>query len=183
MNMEGFFLNDDLPAPGETIAKLREKVGPYFTILAENVKGSHVGGRTLEMDVVARPKEALVKDGFADVVVGITFRDPLYGPSASRDLPRKARELIEYAHTRFGEYGALPLILVYPGFFAHMRAEQKQRLGEAAGLFERLLAQFNVGELKPEGKNLVLTYGGARYWDSVFGVNSEREYHFTPVLF
>jgi hypothetical protein len=28
-----------------------------------------------------------------------------------------------------------------------------------------------------------LSYGGARYWDSVFGVNSEREYIFTPLLF
>lgn len=181
--MEGFFLNDDLPGPGETVAKLREKVSPFFTILAENVKGSHVGGRTLEMDVIACPKEDLIKDGFANVTLGITFRDPLYGPGATRDMPRKAKELIEYAHTRFGEYGALPLILVYPGFFSHMRAEQRQRLGEAAGFFERALAQFGIGELKPEAKNLVLSFNSSRYWDSVFGVNTDRNYHFTPVLF
>ncbi len=181
--MEGFFLNDDLPSPGETIAKLKEKIEPYFTVVAENVKGSHVGGRSPEIDVIAKPKEALIKDGFANVILGITFRDPLYGPGATRDMPRKAKELIDYTYTRFGEHGALPLLLVYPGYFAHMRAEQRQRLGESAGLFERVLAQYNIGELKPEAKNLVLTIGGVRYWDSVFGVNSDRQYHFTPQLF
>jgi hypothetical protein len=105
------------------------------------------------------------------------------GPGATRDMPRKARELIDLAHTRFGEHGALALLVVYPGFFAHMRADQRQKLGEAAGFWDRLMAQFNIGELKPEGKNLVLMCGGARYWDSVFGINNEREYHFTPLLF
>jgi len=183
MNLEGFFLDDEPPNPGETVARLREKIEPFFTVLGENIKGSHVGGRTLEMDVIARPKEPLVKDGFANITIGITCREPLYGPAATRDMPRKAKTLVDYTFTRFGEYGALPLILVYPGFLSHMRAEQKQRLGEAAGFFERMLAQFNVGELKPEGKNLVLSFGGTRYWDSVFGVNSERSYHFTPQLF
>ncbi|NWJ45394.1 MAG: hypothetical protein HXX08_05895 [Chloroflexi bacterium] len=183
MNMEGFFLNDEPPNPGETLGKLHEKIDPFFETLAENVKGSHIGGRALVLDVLLKPKPALIKDGFADIVVGVTFRDPLYGAGAARDLPRKGKELIDYAHTRFGQYGALPLLLVYPGFFSHMRNEQKQRLGEATGFFERLMAQFNVGELKPEAKNLVLTFGGTRYWDSVFGVNSERSYHFTPLIF
>jgi hypothetical protein len=178
-----FWQNEEPIGGGETIEKVRAKIEPYFEVLAQNVKGTHVGGRTLEIDLIVQPKEALVKDGFANVKVGIQFRDPLIGPGAFRDVPRKAKELIELSHTRFGEYGGLALILFYPGFFAHMRAEQRQRLGEGVATFEKIVAQFNIGELKPEAKNLVLSYGGARYWDSVFGVNSEREYVFTPLLF
>lgn len=168
---------------GETLAGVQTKLEPYFQVLDLNSKGQHVGGRGLEIDLIVQPKPALLKDGFADIKIGVIFRDPLLGPGAFRDVPRKARQLIELAHTRFGEHGALALILCYPGFFAHMRAEQRQRLGEGVATFEKILAQFNVGELKPEAKNLVLSYGGARYWDSVFGVNSEREYVFTPLLF
>ena len=178
-----FWMNDEPVGGGETLEKVRTKIEPYFQVLAENVKGTHVGGRSLEIDLIVKPKEALVKDGFANVNIGVSFRDPLIGPSAFRDVPRKAKDLIELTHTRFGEYGALALIVCYPGFFAHMRNEQRQRLGEGAATFDKIVAQFNVGELKPEGKNLVLSYGGARYWDSVFGVNGDREYVFTPLLF
>lgn len=178
-----FWLNDEPMGGGETIEKVQAKVEPYFKVLAQNVKGSHVSGRNLEIELIVEPKESLVKDNFANIRIGLTFRDPLIGPTAFRDTSRKAKELIELAHTRFGEYDSLALILCYPGFFAHMRAEQKQRLGEGVATFEKIVAQFNVGELKPEGKNLVLSYGGARYWDSVFSVNNEREYVFTPLLF
>ncbi len=178
-----FFLNEGPLGGGETIAMLKEKLTPYFEIVEENLKGLHPGGRAPELDVIARPNPALIKDGFANVTVGFTLRNPLSGPGAVRDMPRKAKELVDLAHTRFGSYGGLPLILVYPGFYAHMRADQRQKLGEGAGLFERVLGQFNVGELKVEAKNLVVMFNGARYWDSVFGVNSEREYHFTPLVF
>jgi hypothetical protein len=124
-----------------------------------------------------------LNDGFADIKLGVYLRDPLSGPGGLRDVPRKTKELIDLAHARYGEFGGLPLIVVYPGFFAHLRADQRQKLGEQAGLFERIMAQFNVGELKPEGKNLVLTYNGTRYWDSVFGKSSDRDYHFTPLVF
>lgn len=178
-----FFLNDEPLGGGETVGMLKEKIGPFFEIVEEGLKGSHPSGRSLELDLIARPKPALVKDGFANTLVGFTLRNPLSGPGAFRDVPRKAKELIDLAHARFGSHGALPLILVYPGFFAHMRREQLQKLGEGAGVFERTMGQFNVGELKVEGKNLVVMYNGARYWDSVFGVNSDREYHFTPLVF
>lgn len=177
-----FWLNEEPLGGGETIEKVRAKVEPYFTVLTEKSAGKHVGGRNLELDLIIQPKEALVKDGFADVKIGVSFRDPLMGPTAIRDVPRKAKELIELAHTRFEQYGALSLIVCYPGFFAHVRAEQRQRLGEGAAMFEKILAQFNIGELKPEGKNLVLSIGGTRYWDSVFGVSTERIFNFTPVL-
>jgi hypothetical protein len=178
-----FFFNDEPVTAAENVERLRQKIEPFFEVLAENVKGAHVSGRSLELDAIAKPKEALLKDGFADIKVGFYLRDPLSGPAALREIPRKAKELIDLAHSRYGEFGGLPLILVYPGFFAHMRAEHRQKLGDQAGLFERITAQFNIGELKPEGKNLVLMYNGARYWDSVFGVNSDRQYHFTPLIF
>jgi hypothetical protein len=178
-----FFLDDEPNGGGETIAMLKEKIGPFFEVVEEQLKGSHPSGRSLELDLLARPKPALVKDGFANTLVGFTLRNPLSGPGAFRDVPRKAKELIDLAHTRFGAHGALPLILAYPGFFAHMRREQLQKLGEGAGVFERTMGQFNIGELKVEGKNLVVMYSGARYWDSVFGVNSDREYHFSPLVF
>ncbi|HEX2914815.1 MAG TPA: hypothetical protein VH186_28745 [Chloroflexia bacterium] len=178
-----FFLNDEPLGGGETIARLKEKISPFFEVLAEEVKGHHPGGRTLELDVIAHPKPELIKDGFADINVGFTLRNPLSGPAAGRDVPRKAKELIDLAHAKYDNYGGLPLILVYPGFFAHLRADQRQKLGDSVSLFERICGQFNVGELKVEGKNLVVMYNGARYWDSVFGVNAEREYHFTPLVF
>ncbi len=178
-----FFLNDEPLGGGETVTMLKEKLTPFFDILAENVKGSHPGGRTLELDVLARPKEALVKDGFANIVVGFTLRQPLSGPGAVRDVPRKAKDLIDLAHTKYGTQGALGLILVYPGFWAHLRADQRQKLGDGAGLFERVMGQFNVGELKVEAKNLVVMFNGQRYWDSVFGVNGERNPNFTPLVF
>ena len=181
--MDYMMFSDEPLGGGETVARLKEKIGPFFEVVAENIKGSHPSGRAPELDLIARPKASLVKDGFADVPVGFTLRNPLSGPGAVRDLPRKAKELIDLAHTKWGSQGALPLLLVYPGFFAHLRADQRQKLGEAAGLFERTLGQFQVGELKVEAKNLVLMYNGARYWDSVFGVNSERDYHFTPLVF
>lgn len=178
-----FFMAEDPLQAAETVERLRQKIDPFFEVLAEHVKGSHLSGRSLELDAIARPKEALLKDGFADIKVGFFLRDPLSGPGAIRDMPRKAKELIDLAHAKYGEFGGLPLIAVYPGFFSHMRADQRQKLGEQAGLFERIMGQFNIGELKPEGKNLVLMYNGTRYWDSVFGVNSERQYHFTPLVF
>ena len=178
-----FWMADQAPAGGETVAMLKEKLTPFFDFVAEDVKGQHPGGRSLGLDLLGRPKPALVQDGFADIVVGFTIKNPLSGPGALRDVPRKARELIDLAHTKYAGHGGLGLILVYPGFFAHMRADQRQKLGEGAGLFERIMGQFNVGELKVEGKNLVAMYNGARYWDSVFGVNSEREYHFTPLIY
>lgn len=177
-----FWMNDEPLGGGETIERVRTKVEPYFNVLAENVTGKHVGNRNLELDLIVQPKEALIKDGFADVKVGVIFRDPLIGPTAIRDVPRKAKDLIELAHTRFGDYGSLALIVCYPGFFAHVRAEQRQRLGDGVNMFEKITAQFNIGELKPEGKNLVLSMGGTRYWDSVFGVSTERTFTFTPVL-
>ncbi|MEI6043315.1 MAG: hypothetical protein WCS37_02875 [Chloroflexota bacterium] len=176
-----FFMSQDPLGAAETVERLRQKIDPFFEVVAEHVKGSHLSGRRLELDAVARPKEALLKDGFANINIGFYLRDPLSGPSGLRDMPRKAKELIDLAHCRYGEFGALPLIVVYPGFFAHLRADQRQRMGEQSGLFERIMAQFNIGELKPEGKNLVLMYHSTRYWDSVFGVNSERG-HFTPLL-
>jgi hypothetical protein len=178
-----FFFNDEPVGGAETVAMLKEKIGPFFDPIAETVKGSHPGGRTLELDLLAKPKPALVKDGFADIVIGFTLRNPLTGPGGARDVPRKAKELIDLAHAKYGPHGGLPLILFFPGFFAHMRAEQRQKLGEGVSLFERIMGQFNIGELKVEGKNLVVMYNGARYWDSVFGVNSERQQHFTPLVF
>ncbi len=178
-----FFLDDEPIGGGETIEMLKEKIAPFFEPVAEAVKGNHPGGRMLELDLVARPKPALIKDGFADITIGITLRNPLVGPGALRDVPRKAKELIDYAHAKYAPYGGLPLVLAFPGFFAHMRADQRQKLGEGASLFERICGQFNIGELKVEGKNLIVMYNGARYWDSVFGVNSDREYHFTPLAF
>lgn len=176
-----YFFNDE--PTGETIVRLKEKISPFFDLVAEQTKGAHIGGRALELDAIVRPNAALLKDGFADIKIGFTFRNPLSGPSAVRDVPRKAKELIDLAHTKYGSHGAMPLILVYPGFFAHLRADQRQKLGGELGLFERIVGQFNVGELKVEAKNLVLMYNGVRYWDSVFGVNSERQYHFTPLIF
>jgi hypothetical protein len=181
--MEGFFLNDAPPGGGETLEKLRAKIDPFFEILAENPKGTHVGGRTLELDAIGKPKPALLKDGFADIKVGFSFRNPLSGVTAVRDLPKKGKELIDLSHARWGDFGTLPLILVYPGFFAHMRNDQRQKMGESAGLFERMVGLYNIGEIKPEAKNLVISILGARYWDSVFGVSTEREFHFTPVIF
>jgi hypothetical protein len=178
-----FFLNDEPLGGGETVAMLKEKIGPFFEVVEENLKGSHASGRALELDLVARPKETLIKDGFTNSLVGFTLRNPLSGPGAFRDVSRKAKELIDLAHAKFGKHGALPLILVYPGFFAHMRREQLQKLGEGAGVFERIMGQFNIGELKVEGKNLVVMYNGARYWDSVFGVNADRQYNFSPLVF
>lgn len=178
-----FFLQDEPLGGAETIEMLKEKTAPFFDPVAEAVKGSHASGRTFELDLLAKPKPALIKDGFADIAVGFSFRNPLTGPGAVRDVPRKAKELIDLAHAKYGQYGALPLILFYPGFFAHMRADQRQKMGSEASLFERIMGQFNVGELKVEGKNLVVMYNGARYWDSVFGVSSDREYHFTPLVF
>ncbi len=178
-----FFLNDAPLGGGETIEMLKEKVTPFFEPVAENVKGNHASGRVLELDLLARPKPALIKDGFADILIGFTLRNPLSGPGAVRDVPRKSKELIDLAHAKYGSYGAPPLILAFPGFFAHLRADQRQKLGDGAGLFERIMGQFNIGELKVEAKNLVVMYNGARYWDSVFGVNSDREYHFTPLVF
>jgi hypothetical protein len=92
--MEGFFLNDAPPGGGETLEKLRAKIDPFFEILAENPKGTHVGGRTLELDAIGKPKPALLKDGFADIKVGFSFRNPLSGVTAVRDLPKKGKELI-----------------------------------------------------------------------------------------
>jgi hypothetical protein len=178
-----YFFADEPVKSGETIAMLKEKIAPFFEIIAENVSGKHPGGRVLELDLLAKPKPELVKDGFADVMVGFTLRDPLMGPGAFRDVPRKAKELIDLAHAKYGEHGGLALILVFPGFFAHLRAEHKQKLGEGAALFEKIVGQFNIGEIKTEGKNLVVMYNGARYWDSVFGVSSDRQVHLTPVVF
>lgn len=178
-----FFLSEETFNSGETIAKLKEKISPFFELIGEEIKGTHPGGRSLTLDVVAQPKAELVKDGFANIKVGFTLRNPLMGPGAARDVPKKAKELIDLTHTRFEGIGGLPLLLVYPGFFAHLRAEQKKTLGDGAGLFERIAGQFNIGELKVEGKNLVVMFNGVRYWDSVFGVNTEREIHFTPLVF
>ena len=183
MDYSNFMFDDGPLGGGETIERLKEKIAPFFDIAEENIKGSHPSGRTIELDVIARPKPALIQDGFANVPVGFTLRNPLSGPGAARDVPRKSKELIDLIHTKYGSYGALPLLLVYPGFFAHLRADQRQKLGDGAGMFERIVAQFNIGELKIEGKNLVVMYNSVRYWDSVFGVNSEREFHFSPLVF
>jgi hypothetical protein len=177
-----FFMSDDPINAAETVERLRQKIDPFFEVVGEHVKGSHPSGRRLELDAIARPKEALLKEGFANITLGFYLRDPLSGPGGLRDMPRKAKELIDLAHARYGEFGVLPLIAVYPGFFAHLRADQRQKMGEQGRLFERIVGQFNIAELKPEAKNLVLMYNGTRYWDSVFGVSTERTYHFTPLI-
>lgn len=178
-----FFLTDEPLGGGETVARLKEKIAPFFEVVAEGAKGQHPGSRVLELDLLVRPKPELIKDGFANILVGFTLRNPLSGPAAVRDVPRKAKEVIDLAHAKYGSHGGLPLILVYPGFFAHLRADQRQKLGDGVGVFERIVGQFNVGELKVEGKNLVMMYQGGRYWDSVFGVSTDREVHFTPLVF
>ncbi len=51
-----FWMANQPPAGGETLAMLKDKIAPFFEVVAENVKGRHAGGRNLELDLLARPK-------------------------------------------------------------------------------------------------------------------------------